>query len=332
MDHRSHFQVMGRYHAHDLAGITTRVHDQGPAGPGITNDAAVAPERPYRERFYDYLGHDSGVIDWPMRLCYYGNRSRVLPEKAMLKKILFRLIAICYIAFIFLTSTLFFLIAVVISLATRPFDKRLRLLHRFTCFWASLYIWVFPPWSVTIHGREKIDDSKTYIIVSNHQSLVDILVAFTLFTHFKWVSKAELFSIPLIGWNMFLNQYVRLERGSSASVRKMYRACEDHLQQGSSIFLFPEGTRSASGQMREFKEGAFVLAKRMQLPILPLVIDGSRNAVPKNSLNFHGRSDIHVTVLDEIPPQHFANTTVVDLSREVQQLIQNKLTPVPSEG
>lgn len=242
---------------------------------------------------------------------------------SMLKRILNRLIAALYISFVFLTSTVFFLIALLIWLVTRPFDRRLYWLHQFTCFWASLYIWIFPPWRVTIHDRDKVDRNKTYIIVSNHQSLVDILAAFTLFVHFKWVSKAELFLIPLIGWNMFLNRYIRLKRGDKDSIRNMYDACEKHLREGSSIYLFPEGTRSSTGRMREFKEGAFVLAKRLEVPILPLAVSGSRNAVPKNSLNFHGKSHIHVRVLDEISPDSFDDKNVRELTSEVQELIRS---------
>ena len=105
----------------------------------------------------------------------------------MLTPLANRLIAILYIAIIFASSSVFFLVALLIWLITYPFDKRLWLLHQFTCFWASLYIWIFPPWTVTVIGREHIDPAQTYIIVSNHQSLVDILVSFTLFTHFKSV-------------------------------------------------------------------------------------------------------------------------------------------------
>jgi 1-acyl-sn-glycerol-3-phosphate acyltransferase len=227
-----------------------------------------------------------------------------------------------YITFIFVTSFVFFLVALLIRILTAPFDRRLALLHRFTCLWASLYIWVFPPWSVTVHGREKIDPDKTYVIVSNHQSLVDILVSFMLFTHFKWVSKAELFNLPLIGWNMYLNQYVRLHRGRKLSIKQMYNACERHLRQGSSVFLFPEGTRSPTGKMREFKEGAFVLAQRQGLPILPLVINGSKNAVPKNSLNFHGRTHVHLTVLDEIDPSTWTHKSAAALADEVREIIR----------
>lgn len=243
----------------------------------------------------------------------------------MLLRFWYRLIAVLYIAFIFLTSAVFFLVAALIWLFTYPVDRRLSLLHQFTCFWASLYIWIFPPWSVSVAGRDHFMDNETYVIVSNHQSLVDILVAFTLFKHFKWVSKAELFHIPLIGWNMSLNRYVKLRRGQASSIKQMYQACEQHLNEGSSIYLFPEGTRSETGQMRAFKEGAFVLAKRLHKPILPLVINGSRNAVPKNSFNFHGNTHVEVEVLEPIFPESFADETPRELADRVHTLIRNRV-------
>ena len=199
------------------------------------------------------------------------------------------------------------------------------MLHRFTCFWASLYIWIFPPWEVSVSGRQRIDPKETYIIVSNHQSLVDILVAFRLFIHFKWVSKAELFHIPLIGWNMSLNRYIKLRRGNKKSIRAMYETCERHLQEGSSVYLFPEGTRSETGELREFKEGAFVLAKRLAKPILPLVIHGSRTALPKDSFNFHGKTHIRVEVLDPLPAEDFGDMTADELARRVRTRIGKSL-------
>lgn len=240
----------------------------------------------------------------------------------MFQRFLYRFIAILYITFIFVTSFVFFPVALLLWLVTLPFDPRLAVLHQFTCFWASLYIWVFPPWSVTVTGREKIDPKKTYVIVSNHQSMVDILAAFTLFTHFKWVSKAELFRIPLIGWNMYLNRYVRLERGRNKSIRKMYNACEAHLRRGSSVFLFPEGTRSPTGKLRTFKEGAFVLAKRLQVPILPLVVNGSKNALPKDSLNFHGRTNVQFEILDAVPPETFSEMSSSELTTYIREMIR----------
>jgi 1-acyl-sn-glycerol-3-phosphate acyltransferase len=245
----------------------------------------------------------------------------------MIETIFNRTVAISLIVFVVLSSMVLFVVALLIWMATVLFDRRLVILHRFTCFWAYLYLWIFPAWSVSVEGREKIDRDKTYIMVSNHQSLVDILVVFSLFTHFKWVSKNEVFRIPLIGWNMVLNRYVGLVRGEQGSIIKMYEECDSHLQQGSSIYMFPEGTRSPTGQLRDFKEGAFVLAKKHQLPILTLAINGSRDALPKKSLNFHGRHHMIITVLGEIPYSDFAETPVKELAYLARDKISQHVVP-----
>src|SRR5882762_11925636 len=128
-----------------------------------------------------------------------------------------RVLSVAFWSFMVLSSALLFPIAVVIWAATVLFDRRLVVLHRFTCFWASLYSWLNPAWRVHTEGREKIRPGATYVMVANHQSFLDILVLFRLFVHFKWVSKIEMFRIPLIGWNMALNRYVRLRRGDATS-------------------------------------------------------------------------------------------------------------------
>ena len=120
---------------------------------------------------------------------------------------------------------LLFPIAALVWAVTAPFDRRLVALHRFTCFWASLYTWLNPAWPVQVIGREKIRPDVAYVMVANHQSLLDILVLFRLFRHFKWVSKIENFRIPFIGWNMSLNRYIKLRRGDRASVASMMSAC-----------------------------------------------------------------------------------------------------------
>jgi len=121
-------------------------------------------------------------------------------------------------AFVVVSSALLFPLAVVIWAVTAPFDRRRRALHMFTCFWASLYTWLNPAWRVTILGREHIQPDTTYVYVANHLSLLDILVLFRLFTDFKWVSKIEIFRVPVIGWNMRMNNYIPLRRGDRDSV------------------------------------------------------------------------------------------------------------------
>ncbi len=191
----------------------------------------------------------------------------------------------------------------------------------FTSFWACLYLWIMPAWKLTVTGREKIKHRAQYVIVSNHQSQLDILVAFRLFFPFKWVSKAEVFRLPFIGWNMYLNRYIRLKRGDKESIRQMMEASARALAEGCSIYFFPEGTRSPTGQLKPFKPGAFILAQQARVPMLPVVIQGTRAALPKYSLNFHGRHHIRIKVLEPIAYKDFADLTIDQFSEMVRDRI-----------
>jgi 1-acyl-sn-glycerol-3-phosphate acyltransferase len=230
-------------------------------------------------------------------------------------------------AFLVLSSFVMFPIAVAIWIVTMPFDPRLRLLHQFTCVWGSLYTWFNPAWPVHLTGREKIRSDVTYVMVANHQSLLDILVLFRVFAHFKWVSKVENFRLPLIGWNMSLNRYIKLKRGDRASVVRMMQECRATLAGGNSIMMFPEGTRSPDGRLRAFKTGAFELAKSAGTPILPIVVEGTANALPKRGLVLQGRHRIRITVLDEVPAASFAAESVEDLTLRMRELFARHLEP-----
>jgi len=238
-------------------------------------------------------------------------------------------LSLVFWAFLTTTSILLFPIALAIWAVTSPFDPRKRLLHQFTCFWASLYSWFNPAWPVAIEGREKIDRDTAYVMVANHQSLLDILVFFRLFTHFKWVSKIENFKIPWVGWNMWLNEYVPLKRGDKASIAQMLRLCHETLAAGNSIMMFPEGTRSPDGRLRRFKTGAFELAKYGRKPILPLVVTGTADALPKRGFVLRGRHPIRIKILDEIPYESFADEPVEDLTNRVRALIAVELEKEP---
>jgi 1-acyl-sn-glycerol-3-phosphate acyltransferase len=208
---------------------------------------------------------------------------------------------------------------------TLPFDRRKVILHRLTCFWASLYTWINPAWPVKVVGREKIDPNETYVMVANHQSLLDIFVLFRLFTHFKWVSKIENFRIPFIGWNMYLNGYIQLKRGDPSSIAVMLRTCRDNLDAGNSIMMFPEGTRSPTGKLRRFKPGAFDLAKDAKRPLLPIVVHGTASALPKRGVILQGRHRILIEVLDPIAYSAFAEDETEDSMLRVRELIDNHL-------
>ena len=242
--------------------------------------------------------------------------------RAMLLRVLF---SAAFWAFLVVSSIVLFPIALVIWATTARFDPKKKLLHRFTCFWGSLYTWLNPAWPVTLEGREHIRSDATYVMVANHQSLLDILVLFRLFRHYKWVSKVENFRVPLIGWNMSLNGYIELKRGDRTSVVKMMGACRVTLAEGNSIMMFPEGTRSLDGRMRAFKTGAFELAKKSGRPILPIVLNGTSNALPKRGFVLQGRHPIHISILEEIPAKEFADESVEKLTKRVRDLIGEKL-------
>lgn len=204
------------------------------------------------------------------------------------------------------------------------------ILHRFASVWASFYLWVTPNFKVEIFGRDKIRHDATYVVVSNHQSMVDIMLGYRLFFHFKWVAKAELFMVPFIGWNMLLNRYVFVKRGDRQSILDMMKASEAHLRKGSSIFIFPEGTRSPTGEVQNFKSGAFSLAKRVGVPILPIAIKGSASTLPKGQFWLKGRHHMEITVLDEVPAEVVAEKSAKELSTMMRTAIINHISePTP---
>ena len=238
-----------------------------------------------------------------------------------------RLGSVLFWAFLVVSSALLFPVAVLIWALSAPFDRRKRLLHQFTCFWASLYTWLNPAWRVHVEGRDKIRARTTYVMVANHQSLLDILVLFRLFAHFKWVSKIENFRIPFIGWNMSLNGYVKLKRGDRQSIGEMMSTCSRVLDDGSSIMMFPEGTRSPDGRLRDFKHGAFSLAQGSGCPLLPILVEGTADALPKRGFVLQGRHAIRIRVLDEIPHAKLVGRPVADVTQEVWRLFANALGP-----
>jgi 1-acyl-sn-glycerol-3-phosphate acyltransferase len=204
---------------------------------------------------------------------------------------------------VIVTSALFFTVALIIWGVTAPFDRRRRILHRYSCYCLAFWATIMPTWRIRVEGREKIRKNGVYVIVANHQSQLDIVMTALLFTHFKWVSKAEFMRVPFVGWQMALNRYILIKRGYVNSIAKMMSDCDRTLEEGSSVLLFPEGTRSEDGNILPFKPGAFILAGKHHVPILPVVIYGTKDALPKNSLLSLGVHQLRVKVLDEIPPE-----------------------------
>jgi 1-acyl-sn-glycerol-3-phosphate acyltransferase len=226
------------------------------------------------------------------------------------------------IVWLFLIISCFplFIIDFVIWLFTFWWDKRTWILHRFSIFWALIYVWLNPLWKINIKGRENISKKKTYVIISNHQSALDIVVLYRLFTHFKWIAKRELFKVPFVGWNLMLNRHVPIDRNSSQSALIMMQKAVDHINQKSSILIFPEGTRSNDGSIKRFKDGAFIIAKKANVAIIPIVLNGTLETLPKSGM-IGGRQTFTIHVLPEIPYDSFKDKSPTDIAKEMQQLM-----------
>jgi 1-acyl-sn-glycerol-3-phosphate acyltransferase len=227
---------------------------------------------------------------------------------------------------LFLIGMVFFLVSVLLFLLTFLWDRQLRILHYYTCFWSAFTLAFNPKWKITVSGREHAVKGKPYIIVSNHQSGADVIVLFKLWLRYKWVAKKSLFRVPFIGWNMGLNRYISLERGKKNSMAKMFRDCKAVLDKGTSVMIFPEGTRSRDGHLQHFKSGAFHLAVETGLPLLPVVIEGTSAAIDRNGFLILRNKNIRATILPPVSPEEFAGMDPKDLAVLVHDRILDHLS------
>jgi len=136
-------------------------------------------------------------------------------------------------------------------------DKLATQAHKVGFWWANMIVRFNPLWSVKVQGLENIPGDKTRIFVSNHTSMADILICYELEKQFKWIAKKSLFKIPFLGGTMRLTKHISLRRNDLGSIREINRKMKDFLDQGMSLFMFPEGTRSRTGNIQPFKKRCF---------------------------------------------------------------------------
>ncbi len=205
---------------------------------------------------------------------------------------------------VILTILLFFTM-LFLSIILFPVDRKRRIVHAQCFWWADALIALNPYWVIKVSGLENIDKHKTYVIVSNHQSLADIIIMYKTKMQFKWVAKESLFKVPFIGWNLSLAKHIKLSRGKFSSIKKVYREAARWLRKDISVLFFPEGTRSGTNEMRDFQNGAFKLAIKEKVPILPISLEGTGNAIPKGSWLFKTKIPCALTVLPPIDTSNF---------------------------
>jgi 1-acyl-sn-glycerol-3-phosphate acyltransferase len=166
-----------------------------------------------------------------------------------------------------------------------------------------------------------IDTKKSYVIVCNHQSMFDICVMYKIPLIFKWVSKKEVYKIPFVGWLLKLHGDIMIKRGTTQSTKEMLKKSAEWISKGCSISVFPEGTRSIDGRIHDFKEGAFMIAKLNKLPVLPVVVEGTRKILPTGSVLLGGCATAHIRVLPEISAETVVSLKTRNLSDMLNRIM-----------
>lgn len=213
---------------------------------------------------------------------------------------------------------------VLLSRLFTPFlskQKSSDIAHWFACTWARAIFFANPGWSYSVEGKETLED-KPSVYVGNHQSAGDIIALLAMGTRFRWLSKEAVFKAPLIGPAMTWAGYVPIQRGNPNSHKEAMEKSAERLREGVSMAFFPEGTRSEDGRLKPFKTGAFRLADQENVPIQPLVIQGTKELVRKGS-RAPQRSHVRVRILP--PTRRHADETLEQFTERVRAEIQRHL-------
>lgn len=242
----------------------------------------------------------------------------------MLKSMVVWLLAVLLIA-------VFFPVTFILWLIFLPFDRDRKIIHRLLICQGCFLSKAVPLWKIKIEGRKKAVKGMTYVIISNHQSILDILFFNCLGYNFRWISKIENTKVPVLGWYLRMADYITVDRGNRESKDKMLEKSFQCLRKGISIMIFPEGTRSPDGKVGFFRRGAFELAIRANVSLLPVVIDGTGGILPKHSLIFRNGHRIIIRVLDPVEPASFGTDNPDLLAARFQEIIAEALDRIRNE-
>jgi 1-acyl-sn-glycerol-3-phosphate acyltransferase len=240
------------------------------------------------------------------------------------------MLSILYYLFTLLQVSFWFIMSVIVLIITYPFDKSRRWVHECSrCICILLYC--VPPFiRRTIDGLENIETGKPYVMVMNHNSGVDIFAAYKIPRNFRWVSKREVFKVPFMGWLLPIHGDIPIERGNPAkAMEKVLREGKLWLGRGVSVAIFPEGTRSKTGEMNRFKAGAFNLAAEAGVDILPIVMTGTNELF--NGWKVNWRNRVAIRVLPAVKAEVVAATDVKELMQQVHDTMVEELATLRAE-
>lgn len=194
--------------------------------------------------------------------------------------------------------------------------------------WARIILWLFLL-PVKVEGRERLDKKESYVFVANHQGAFDIFLIYGhLNRHFKWMMKYQLRKIPFVGFACAKTHQIFVDKRGPKKIKETYDLARNTLQGGTCLTVFPEGSRTFTGHMGIFKKGAFMLADELQLPVVPLTINGSFDVMPRmRDLKFVHWHRLTLTIHDPIYPVGQGNENVEATKNQAYDSVMSSLVP-----
>jgi 1-acyl-sn-glycerol-3-phosphate acyltransferase len=188
-----------------------------------------------------------------------------------------------------------------------------------------------PMWKVEVEGRQQLEHGGPFVLIVNHQSLADLIVMCFLHHPAKYLGKESLFRIPVFGWALRIAGEVPVRRGDRDSGSRALAELARWLERGVSVCVFPEGTRSKDGRLGSFRLGAFNLAIDKQRPIVPIVLTGAYNLLPRDSFILERHADVRVRVLAPVPTTGLGRDDVQALADRVHEIMSQMLEQLESQ-
>ena len=182
---------------------------------------------------------------------------------------------------------------------------------------------------VKVEGRENLQKGQSYVFVSNHQGAFDIFLIYGfLGRNFKWMMKRQIRQIPFVGKACEAAHHIFVDKRGPSRIRESYEQARQTLREGMSLVVFPEGSRSFTGHMGKFRRGAFMLADELQLPVVPLTINGSFNVKPRmRDIYWVFWHPLRLTIHAPIMPVGQGAENVSHVEQQSYEVIMSALVP-----
>jgi 1-acyl-sn-glycerol-3-phosphate acyltransferase len=254
------------------------------------------------------------------------------PPASPVGLLLARLRALLFATWTFTLAVPLFIAMLIMAPIVLLTDKSRRLAQHFVNnLWACAS--TTPFFRVVVEGRENLPaNSSPAVYVANHASFMDIFALFHLMRSFKFVSKTSNFLIPIVGWSMFLTGHVMINRVDRRSQLKCLGQCADLLKDGASCLFFPEGTRSKDGRMHGFKRGAFSVAAKAGVPVVPVTLLGTAGVMPNGREGEMYGGGIRIVVHPPIAPSKDAQAMCEAARKAVASALPGDLVAEEGEG